>query len=184
MQPGINIIYLLDSLFTSWIVNFIAIGLWRNTYNLVVIVSYTDDPVVSDCWCLLVGLAGVATLHALQTPLIITAKLLEERKGKSLSLAWEQCVYTIAFIMLITIWKGMWNLNIRYLLSDPTIGGWVHHLAGTSVMMLLGVFGCVGTPCCTVDGGEEPENAFFPLRYFSLHKNNWFCSTSPAKQVM
>ena len=103
------------------------------------IIIYPNDPLRSDVFCYIFGAAGTALLFSLQIPLGAVSERLERNGRNALKLVWEDAIYMIVLVFIAIIWRGIWNLDIRYLITDDRIGGWVNHVAGTFALWITQV---------------------------------------------
>jgi len=69
----------------------------------------------------------------------------------SLLLVFDDTVCLTLFVCEAFLWRGVWNLNATFMLSDLFLGGWVNHAAGTVVLMVLQLFSYVGICGCARD---------------------------------
>ena len=53
---------------------------------------------------------------------------------------YEDGMYLIILFFMSALWRGAWNLNVRYLISCPRVGGMVHHFTGTILLLVLNVY--------------------------------------------
>jgi hypothetical protein len=89
---------------------------------------------------------------------------------------WDDAVNFVAFVLLVFLWRGGWNLNERFIIPEKELGGWVNHVIGLVVLMATGNFSVVGSAGVVIDGEGEGEIVFFPIHYIranmipSLHK--------------
>ena len=68
-----------------------------------------------------------------------------------LLLVYDDAVCLLLFVCEAFLWRGVWNLNATFMLSDLLLGGWFNHAAGTAVMMTLQLFSYVGICGCACD---------------------------------
>ena len=78
-------------------------------------------------------------------------------------------MYVLIFPCLTTLWRGGWNLNPHYLIPELPLGGWVHHVVGTVLMLVFQVYGYVAAFGVIKDGEEEDGGAFFPVQYLQIY---------------
>ena len=68
-----------------------------------------------------------------------------------LLLVYDDIVCFLLFVCEAFLWRGVWNLNARFMIADLFLGGWVNHAAGTFIMMILQLFSYVGVCGCARD---------------------------------
>ena len=115
--------------------------------------------------CLGVGVVLSVALHALDAPLRALSLVLEARLGRRARTAWEDLVYFVTFLSMAFLWRGAWNLDQHYILPDRLIGGWVHHVTGTALLIGLQLISFVGGCGCALDGTETARDGIFPTEY-------------------
>ena len=79
----------------------------------------------------------------------------------------------ILYVFHLFLWRGGWNLNATYMISDQMVGGWVNHICGTVALMLLQLFSYASVVGCAVDGGDINGESIYPtlyLRHYLLPK--------------
>ena len=124
-----------------------------------------DDKLMSDVITAAGGICGSVALFSLQVPLGMVSERLGRRENKFWRVIWEDGVYTVVFIALSLMWRGCWNLNVRYLLTDLPRGAWVNHVCGTVGLMGTQTFAGVAAFGMIRDCQEKDGRAFFPVRY-------------------
>jgi len=161
--------FFLDCTFGCVIATSLAILAWRCMW--LVLDGWTDyatDPFKSDVICMVSGIILTVVLFSTQDLLSTVSIKLESSGRDTMKLIWEDCVYIVVFIVMLVIWHGYWNMNIRYCITDPIIGGIVNHVCGGAMLLFCGVFRLVGTCGVGVDGFGIAGEAFFPVRYCEL----------------
>ena len=154
----------------------LAIVLWRSMWNIYGHFLFPDDAIKSDWVALILGYVICIFLFFLEQILRkITRKIEEYYKGKfggaAITLLWEDFIYIIVFPCHLLLWRGMWNLNARYLYPDPLWGGLVNNLVGTALLMVLQLFSYASAVGCAVDGAEMNGLAFWPTRYLRHYQH-------------
>ena len=82
----------------------------------------------------------------------------------SLLFIYDDAICLLLFVCEAFLWRGVWNLNATFMLSDLFVGGWVNHAVGTVLMMTLQVFSYVGVCGCARDDdvpSDEGENYYY-----------------------
>jgi len=64
---------------------------------------------------------------------------------------YDNAVCLLLFASEAFLWRGVWNLNSTFMISDLFLGGWINHAAGTVVLMMLQLFSYVGICGCARD---------------------------------
>jgi Fuseless len=67
----------------------------------------------------------------------------------------DDVVTFMQFVSEAFLWRGAWNLNTKFVITDPFLGGWVNHAIGTFLLMSLQIFSYVGTVGCSLDVPDE-----------------------------
>lgn len=73
-------------------------------------------------------------------------------------LAVDDLVTFVQFASEAFLWRGAWNLNARFLIPDPCVGGWVNLALGTALLMSLQLFSYVGGCGTAVDGLDADDD--------------------------
>lgn len=135
MQSEETIRYAADALFSLFIVLTSVIVIWRGVWNVFDHVIFPGDPVMSDVVSFGAGMA-LMTLMLLLQPLCsrISAALDLRPVAK---VVFEDVVMVAATWSNILLWRGGWNLCLRYVIPDPEIGSWFSHV--TSTFLLIGL---------------------------------------------
>ena len=165
LQPHEPAKYMMDCLLTHFVIIPIAILTWRSAWATVGHFLFPQDAWLSDVVALAIGMPATMILFAFQSPLAKISCKLEERGNGFGKLLYEDFIYLITSLCQFFIWRGGWNLNARYLLADPLVGGWVNHVVGTILLMCLQLFSYVSACGCALDGFDPRGKAIFPLRY-------------------
>jgi len=77
--------------------------------------------------------------------------------GALVLLAFDDVVCLLLFASEAFLWRGVWNLNATFMISDLFLGGWVNHAAGTVILTALQLFSYVGICGCARDHDSPPE---------------------------
>jgi len=159
--------YFLDCSFTCLFVGPVAITSWRCQWAFLDGFVFPEDPLKSDIICASGGLVASAILFALQHAFAAVSIKCEKADRPWLKLIWEDLVYILIFNVMTVYWHGTWNLCIRYMITDPLIGGLVNHCLGTVLLLLTRTYSMIGVCGCAVDGFGLGGEAFFPIDYCS-----------------
>ncbi len=134
---------------------------------------------MSDIVCFSAGCIGTSLLFALQGVLADISERLAKHKSKYPKLIYEGLVYLIVLGILSALWRGGWNLNLRYIVPDTMIGGWVNHLSGALLFLIFQTYSLVGGCGCGIDGEDAGGEGFFPVQYLRL----WFAPKLQRRKV-
>ena len=108
----------------------------------------------------------------------------EWRLNVPLLLVYDDAVCLLLFACEAFLWRGVWNLNATFLLSDLLVGGWVNHAAGTVIMMTLQLFSYVGICGCALDDDPPADEGTYAndriRRCASLVR--WLTSRQPCSR--
>ena len=74
------------------------------------------------------------------------------------SLAFDQTITMLQYFSSLLLWRGAWNLNMRFVISDPLVGGWVNHVIGTVLLMSLQQFSIIGSCDCSMDYAQPSSD--------------------------
>ena len=175
-QTSDGLVYFLDAFVSHYFMLTLTIVSWRSMWNVYGHFFYPNDAIKSDWMALILGYVICSLLLALEQILRkITRKIEEYYKGRfggdAMRLLWEDFIYIIVFPCHILLWRGMWNLNARYLYPDPLWGGLVNNLVGTALLMVLQLFSYASAVGCAVDGAETNGLAFWPTRYLRHYQH-------------
>ena len=167
--------YVIDCLFTMYVVTTLTILSWRSALCLIEIYFFPTDKFISDLVSFLSGLAACITLFAVE-PKLNYIKTYQERNCHSwwLTLLYEDLVYAVVFVSEWFLWRGGWNLNTSYVIADPLIGGWVNFVIGTVLLFALQLFSFVGGCGCSLDGQKSPNDVMFSTEYIRHWKSQHF----------
>jgi len=165
-QPEDGIKYVADATFTAIVVIPAAIIVWKSAFDVMHHLVYPDDLVMSGWVCFLFGSAGTLLLFALQNPIGNVSKWLEATEHHHLKIIYEDIIYLIVYLFMTPLWRGLWELNLHYMIHDPLMGGWMHHILGTIGLLATQTFSFVGVWGCITDGENTGRGAFFPQHYF------------------
>ena len=145
-----------------------AIFSWRCVWCVWDALLFPHDSLMSDVVNFAAGTLGTSLLFLLQRPLGSVSVHFEKTGRLRAKYAWEGSVYIFVFAVLSSLWRGGWNLNLRYLITDPFVGGWVHHVCGVVLFLLLQTYSLVGGWGVGEDGIESEGGAFFPVKYLHI----------------
>ena len=154
-----------DSIFTQVVINSFAIMVWRSAWIVMDVLIYPEDALRADIVCFAIGMPFSGILLLLQTPMSNVSAQLDLNESKLCKILWEDFVYLVTLVALLLLWRGGWNLNIRFFFSDPVLGGIINHLVGVTGMLILGVTSYIGGLGCSIDGADPGGTAIYPIRY-------------------
>ena len=168
--------YILDALFSHFILLTTTIVFWRSGWNLYGHFWFPDDALKSDWTALIVGYGLCGFMFSLEQGLrkltrAIQDRCEDKRGGDVLRLLWEDFIYIVVYACHIFLWRGGWNLNARFLYADPLWGGLVNHVVGTTLLMSLQMFSYASAVGSAVDGSEPNGLAFWPTRYLRHYQH-------------
>ena len=124
---------------------------------------YPDDLEKHEIVCALSGFAGVIVFFSIQGILRKISIYYEQKQDQMSKLLFENLAYLVAIIFLCLLWRGVWNLNIRYMITDQKEGGAVNHVVGMLGLLLFNIYSIVGGCGCNRDGRDENGGAFFQI---------------------
>ena len=119
-----------------------------------------------------IGVPGCGLLLGLQWPLGEVSRRLANSGHASLKLLWEDAMYTVTFVVLGFLWRGVWCLNSLYVLPQIPLGSWVNFLVGSAGLLALQTFTIVCNWGMCEDGLDAAGEAFYPVSYIRA-----FCNT-------
>ena len=133
---------------------------------------FAEDAMKSDMFCVIFGIVGIVFFFSIQLKLADGSKWLEKRYHlKIYRIIYEDIVYIFVYFTLILLWRGLWHMNQRYVITDPKYGGPLNHCLGLVALLLLRTFSIIAGCGCIRDGGEALGGAFFPIQYLYIYTN-------------
>ena len=167
--------YISDAYFSQMIILGLAIGCWRSLFNVIDTLLSPDDSLQADIISAEVGLVSCAVILSLQWPLGQVSAKLAKAGQLALKLLWEDCVYAISFVALAFLWRGVWNLNVRFFLPEyPPLGPWVNFALGSVGLLGMQSFTEVCNFGIADDGLDPAGEAFFPVNYLRIFFKNYY----------
>ena len=123
--------FLLDVLFTHFIIGTLSIQVWRGLWNVIDNILLPDDKLKSYYICLGFG-AGASLLLLSLEELICRLSTWSKRHHWLLALAMEDIMKFVAVIVGLVLWRGSWGMMKDYVIAGPcdTVDCWIYHGAG------------------------------------------------------
>ena len=127
----------------------------------------------SDIFCVIFGTSGVVLFFTVQLLLANISKWFERTytNMKLYRIIYEDIMYIFVYLTLLLLWRGCWNMNTRYVITDPALGGPVNYVLGLVALLSLRTFSVVSGCGCVRDGEETLGGAFFPIKYLYIYTN-------------
>ena len=113
LQPEDSVRYMLDCLFTQFIIIFSSICIWRGIWNIIDIFLLPSDPYMSDIISLVAGTAIIGLMFILQPPLAWVSKKLDG-KSQMWKLIYED------FVFFIATWANLLLCAVRGICASST----------------------------------------------------------------
>ena len=120
---------------------------------------------VSDLISIIVGYAILSVLFVLEFPLSFISNRLSRRESKVPKIVFEDIVMFVATWATLLLWRGGWDLCLKYVIPDKVIGGWVSHWIGTWGLIVLQAFNNVAMNGIEIDGEYPGGEGLFPTEY-------------------
>jgi len=156
---------------------------WRSSLTLLDIFLFPNDWMLSNWTSLVIGLAGSILLFALETPLSQLANRIQRmRHSYWLRLLYEDAIYFAVFAAESLLWRGGWNLNVLFIITDPMVGGWVNISVGSVLLLSLQLFSYASACGCARDGQDTiAGDAIYATKYLRHYLPKvFFLSLSPS----
>ena len=105
-------LYVVDAFVTALVIEYLIIALWRGAYNIFNLYLLPQYPEISAWTTVIIGYNMFWILVILQFP---AAQLSKQLSSSSLKqVLWELAYWFYAFIMMICLWRGFWNIILIY----------------------------------------------------------------------
>ena len=126
---------------------------------------------MSNIVCALSGAGGTILLFSLQAPLSYISSKIHKTfpKHRILKIIYEDCIHTIVLVCVVLLWRGCINLNYRYMISDPLLGGVVNMCGGLVVLLALRTYRVLTSFSWGMDGEDTGVDPFFPTYYTYIY---------------
>lgn len=176
--------FVLDCLFTQFIVVSSSICIWRGIWNIIDafifphVKGHSDTR--SDMLSLGTGLSITILFFSLQVPTSwISAKL---DRNHWIKVIFEDCIFLVLIWSNLLLWRGSWNLCIHHFLPIHHVGSWVSHWIGTVGLMIFQVFNNVGLHGIVRDGSYVNGEGIYVTYYLRILLKDKTPSTTEGKQ--
>lgn len=174
-----NFISLLDILISSFIVAPLAVGYWRGTWNLSVLLIYPHDPVRAGVTCAIVGLTGQILFNYYQE----TFKRILDPDKHRLTYYILSRIYTYVFgLCCVLTWSGIWTLVAEYITLQPTPMAICTCISLTCLCLVRGLRNIFGVPFYIA---VDNPNEYFTVRtmYQRVVRRQEKCAGIPTNLV-
>lgn len=131
--------YSADALFTLLVVLPSVIIIFRGIWNVYDVLIFPDDVILSDVASFIGGYILMLALLALQ-PILSRISANLDLRPMAYKVIFEDVIMIIATWSNVLLWRGGWNLCLRYVIPEPELGSWVCHVTGTVVLIGLQVW--------------------------------------------
>ncbi|XP_072014210.1 uncharacterized protein [Amphiura filiformis] len=112
-----KLLYIGDALVTALVIEYLIICLWRGAFNIFDLYLLPANSELSAWVTVIIGYNMFWILVILQFPASKISKQLSSSSSSSSKwrqILWEQAFWLYAFIMMVCLWRGVWNVITVY----------------------------------------------------------------------
>ena len=137
------LLYIIDCVVTVPVIDGLLIAYWRAGFNILDLYLLPQDPKLSAWISIVIGYIMFLGLLFLQFPAVSISKKLISPWQR---LLWKAIYWIVAFIMMVCIWRGTWNILKLYVpvetLQNPFnyLVPLISHIGLAAVMFFLNIF--------------------------------------------
>ena len=137
------LLYIIDCVVTVPVIDGLLIAYWRAGFNLLDLYLLPQDPKLSAWITIIIGYIMFFAFLFLQFPAARIAKKLTSSWQR---LLWKAGYWIIAFIMMVCLWRGIWNALILYAPVETLPYPFnylvllIAHICLVAIMFILNIF--------------------------------------------
>lgn len=134
---------ILDILISCSVIAPLAVGYWRGTWNMTLLLIFPDNPVRSGFTCSAIGLCGQLCLNYFQAS--FKHKLHPNKHRLVYYIASRAYTYVFGLCCVLT-WSGLWSLIAEFITLEPKRMAFMTAVSITCLCLLRALRNIFGVP--------------------------------------